>query len=57
MWPVFSCSQQFSGLLLPWEDGGTEKLLDLGTVAAQVFLHQVLRQRLLPGHHRPPHLC
>lgn len=55
--PVSSCTQQSRGLLLPRKDGGTEKLLYLGTIATQGLLHQVLCQWLLLGHHRTPHLC
>lgn len=55
--PVFSCNQQSRGLLLTCKDGGTEKLLYMGTIAPQGLLHQVLCQRLLPGHHRTPYLC
>lgn len=55
--PVFLYNQQIRGLVLTWKDGGTEKLLYMGTIATQGLQHQVLCQWLLPGHHRTPYLC
>ena len=46
--------------LEPWGDrehARAEEALHMGPTAPQVLLHQVLCQRLFPGHHRPPHLC
>lgn len=42
---------------LTWDDGGAEEPLHVGSAAAEVVLHQILRRRLLLGHHGAPHLC